>query len=49
MKGDWVKLYRFRRCILMFSKAPFYFSRGLPTLRWGSIAWGRYEFKVIRL
>ena len=44
----WVKPYRFGRYIIMFSKAPFYFSRW-PTLRWKSLAWGRYEFKVIHI
>lgn len=46
---SWVKPYRLGRYILMFSKAPFYFSGWLPTLRWKSLSWGRYEFKVIRL
>lgn len=49
MKGDWVRPYRLGHFIFMFSKAPFYFSGWLPTLRWGSLAWRRYEFKIIRL
>jgi hypothetical protein len=49
MMTDFVKPYRVGRYIFMFSKAPFYFSGWLPTLRWKSLAWGRYEFKVIKL
>lgn len=49
MEGDWVKPYRIGQFIVMLSKAPFYFSGWLPTLRWGSLAWRRYEFKIFRL
>ncbi len=48
--GSWVKVYRFGQYVVMLSRAPFYFSMGwLPTLRWQSLAWHRYEFKVIKL
>lgn len=48
MDDHWVKLYRVGKLIVMFSKAPFYFSQW-PSLRWGSLTWGRYEFKLIWL
>jgi hypothetical protein len=48
MDNSWVKVLRFGRFIVMLSKAPFYF--GLwPTVRWKSLAWRRYEIKVVPL
>ena len=47
--SNWVKPYRFGSYVIMFNKAPFYFSRWLPTIRWSSLAWRQYELKVIKL
>lgn len=47
MDEHWVKPYRIGRYVLMISKAPFYFSRWFPTLRWKSLAWRRFELKLI--
>lgn len=49
IEGDWVRPFKLGPYIVMFSKAPFYFSGWLPTTRWGSLAWRRYEFKMFRL
>ena len=49
IEGDYVKVVRIGRYIIMFSKAPFWFSGWLPTTRWGSLAWRRYEFKIFKL
>lgn len=46
---DAVRSFRFGCYIVVFSKAPFYFSKWLPTMRWHSLAWRRYEFKAIKL
>jgi hypothetical protein len=49
MDDSWVKPYQVGPYVVMFSKAPFLFSRFLPTLRWKSFSWRRYEFKIIRM